>query len=116
MQTPGGRLVFPRRVAAPWLQARASDLKIISIDGDSMEPVLQGGDKVLIDTSRTAPSPPGIFVLHDGLGLVAKQIEYVPNTEPPSLKSNRQMRVTRITNGRSTRSTSSGALSGSRRV
>ena len=67
------------------LRARASDLKIISIDGDSMEPVLQSGDKVLIDTSRTAPSPPGIFVLHDGLGLVAKQIEYVPNTEPPSL-------------------------------
>lgn len=67
------------------LRARASDLKIISIDGDSMEPVLAAGDKVLIDTSRTAPSPPGIFVLHDGLGLVAKQVEYVPNTDPPKL-------------------------------
>ena len=67
------------------LRARAADLKIISIDGDSMEPVLSAGDKVLIDTSRTAPSPPGIFVLHDGLGLVAKQVEYVPHTVPPKL-------------------------------
>src|SRR3546814_10596925 len=50
-----------------------------------MEPVLAAGDKVLIDNSRTAPSPPGIFVLHDGLGLVAKQVEYVPNTDPPKL-------------------------------
>lgn len=67
------------------LRAKASDLKIISIDGDSMEPVLQTGDKVLVDTSRIAPSPPGVFVLHDGLGLVAKQIEYVPNTDPAKL-------------------------------
>lgn len=67
------------------LRAKAADLKIISIDGDSMEPVLEAGDKVLIDTSRVAPSPPGVFVLHDGLGLVAKQIEYVPNTDPPTL-------------------------------
>lgn len=64
------------------LRVAPRDLRIISIDGDSMEPVLYSGDKVMIDLSRTAPSPPGIFVLHDGIGLVAKQIELIPNSEP----------------------------------
>lgn len=81
----GDSWYFPVAWLRHELRARAADLKIISIDGDSMEPVLETGDKVLIDTTRTAPSPPGIFVLHDGLGLVAKQVEYVPNSDPARL-------------------------------
>lgn len=81
----GDNWFFPVAWLRHELRAKAADLKIISIDGDSMEPLLESGDKVLVDTSRTAPSPPGVFVLHDGLGLVAKQVEFVPNTEPPTL-------------------------------
>jgi len=81
----GENWYFPIAWLRHELRARAGDLKIISIDGDSMEPVLESGDKVMVDTSRTAPSPPGVFVLHDGLGLVAKQIEFVPNTDPAKL-------------------------------
>ncbi len=29
------------------------------------------------------PVPPGIFVIWDGMGLVAKRIEHVPHSEPP---------------------------------
>lgn len=29
--------------------------------------------------------PPGIFVLHDGMGLVAKRLEHVPVGNPPCL-------------------------------
>ena len=83
-QEPGGNDWY---FDAGWLRyelrASARDLRVISIDGDSMEPVLYSGDKVMIDLSRTAPSPPGIFVLHDGIGLVAKQLEYIPNSDPP---------------------------------
>ncbi|MCR9177994.1 MAG: S24 family peptidase [Alphaproteobacteria bacterium] len=81
----GDSWFFPVAWLRHELRAKASDLKIISIDGDSMEPVLESGDKVLIDTSRVAPTPPGIFVLHDGLGLVAKQVEFIPNTDPAGL-------------------------------
>lgn len=52
-------------------------------DGDSMEPVLSSGDHILIDVSLTVPVPPGIFVIWDGMGLVAKRIEHVPHSEPP---------------------------------
>lgn len=83
-QEPGGNDWY---FDAGWvryeLRASARNLWVLSIDGDSMEPVLYSGDKVMIDLSRTAPSPPGIFVLHDGIGLVAKQLEYISNSEPP---------------------------------
>ena len=33
-----------------------------------MEPLFLSGDQVLIDVSRKAPVPPGIFVIWDGMG------------------------------------------------
>ena len=56
--------------------------RIITIDGDSMEPLLASGDRVLVDTSQRVPAPPGIFVIWDGLGIVAKRIEHIPTAEP----------------------------------
>lgn len=83
----GARWHFPLAWLRHELKARPADLRIVTIDGDSMEPVLMSGDKVLIDLSRTIPSPPGIFVLHDGMGLLAKQLERLPNTERLSIRS-----------------------------
>ncbi|MEQ8252182.1 MAG: S24 family peptidase [Oceanibaculum nanhaiense] len=83
----GARWHFPLAWLRHELKARPADLRIVTIDGDSMEPVLMSGDKVLIDLSRTVPSPPGIFVLHDGMGLLAKQLERLPNTERLSIRS-----------------------------
>lgn len=67
------------------LRAEPGDLWMIPVDGDSMEPVLASGDRILIDVSRTVPVPPGIFVIWDGMGLVAKRIEHVPHSDPPKL-------------------------------
>ncbi len=67
------------------LRAEPGDLWMIPVDGDSMEPVLASGDRILIDVSRTVPVPPGIFVIWDGMGLVAKRIEHVPLSDPPKL-------------------------------
>ena len=35
---------------------------------------------------RARAMRPGIFVLHDGLGLVIKQIDPIPNTSPITLR------------------------------
>lgn len=43
------------------------------------------GDRILVDTSQRVPVPPGIFVIWDGLGLVAKRIEHVPHSSPPTV-------------------------------
>ena len=39
-----------------------------------------------INFSQTHSSPPGIFVLDDGVGLVAKRIEIIPSTTPRTLR------------------------------
>ncbi|MCR9256283.1 MAG: peptidase S24 [Alphaproteobacteria bacterium] len=94
-QAGGGALVdreddrtnwfFPADWLRHELRSKPGDLRIITIDGDSMEPILLAGDKVMVDLSRTEPSPPGIFVLNDGFGLVAKRIELIPNSSPPRI-------------------------------
>ena len=66
-------------------RAKPEDLRMITVDGDSMEPLLSSGDRILIDVSRKVPVPPGIFVIWDGMGLVAKRIEHVPHSEPPKV-------------------------------
>ncbi len=68
------------------LMAAPADLRLIFVRGDSMEPTLHDNDIILIDTRRIIPSPPGIFVLFDGFGLVAKRLEYVTNSEPPAVR------------------------------
>jgi phage repressor protein C with HTH and peptisase S24 domain len=74
--------MFPDAVIRHELRARTANLRIITIDGDSMEPLLASGDRVLVDTSQRVPAPPGIFVIWDGLGIVAKRIEHIPTAEP----------------------------------
>jgi phage repressor protein C with HTH and peptisase S24 domain len=73
---------FPEDVIRHELRARTSDLRMITIDGDSMEPLLSSGDRVLIDISQRVSVPPGIFAIWDGMGLVAKRIEHEPNSDP----------------------------------
>ena len=73
-----------------WLRnlgiGQIESLKLLTVNGDSMAPRLLHGDIVMIDTSQRTASPPGIFILHDGLGLVIKQIEPIPNTAPVTLR------------------------------
>lgn len=68
------------------LRSRGSDVKLISIRGDSMWPTLGDGDRVLVDVSHKVPSPPGIFVLWDGFGLVAKRVDRIPGGEQPRIR------------------------------
>ena len=68
------------------LKASPSQLRIMHVEGDSMAPTLRDGDTVLVDMARRAPNPPGIFVLDDGLGLVAKRLEHIPSSDPPAVR------------------------------
>ncbi|MDA0664538.1 MAG: peptidase S24 [Proteobacteria bacterium] len=77
--------LLPDPVIRHEFRARAADLRMITIDGDSMEPLLSTGDRILLDTSQRVPVPPGIFVVWDGMGLVAKRVEHIPHSEPPKV-------------------------------
>ena len=77
---------FQKRWIVQDLKADPLKLRIMHVEGDSMMPTLQNDDIVLVDTGRRIPSPPGIFVLHDGMGLVAKRLEHIPHSDPPMVK------------------------------
>ena len=81
---PGPARHYPFRRSWIWekLKTHGSFLPVVHVEGDSMDPTMQDRDIVLVDTSNKAPNPPGIFVLHDGVALVAKRLEHLPGSDP----------------------------------
>jgi len=73
---------FRRRWIEQRLKANPDDLRLAFVPDDSMEPTLHQGDLLLVDISRTAPTPSGIFILFDGLGIITKRLEHVPHSNP----------------------------------
>lgn len=58
-----------------------ADARLLTVHGDHMSPTLLHGDTLLIDSTQKHPSPPGIFVLFDGMGLVTKRLEMVSTNQ-----------------------------------
>ncbi len=77
---------FQKEWIASHFDSDMEDLRVLDIDGDSMEPTLLNHDIVLVDTGRKVPSPAGIFILFDGLGFVAKRLEYVSELKTPHIR------------------------------
>jgi phage repressor protein C with HTH and peptisase S24 domain len=67
---------------------------IVEIYGDSMydpsEPGAPGslhpGDRVIVDLGDRRPSPPGAFLVWDGVGVVVKLLDVVRGSEPAKLR------------------------------
>ncbi len=68
------------------LRVSPATARIIEVQGDSMEPTLRSGERVMVNMADARPSPPGIFALWDGYGIVVKRIEHIPNSDPPMLR------------------------------
>ena len=71
------------------MRVRAKRVRIIEIFGDSMRRPdgggLHSGDRVMIDLADVNPTPPGIFALWDGFGIVVKRLERVMRSDPPAI-------------------------------
>lgn len=83
---PGQPFTFQQSWIQRDLRASPERLRLLRVEGDSMMPTLMDSDVVLVDTGKRAPTPPGIFVLHDGFGLVAKRLEHIPMSDPPRVR------------------------------
>lgn len=81
-----GHFGFPSEGFRALYGAEPDRVRIIEVVGDSMEPTLLPGQKVMIDTQDRAPTPPGIFVVYDGFGLVLKRVQYIPHSDPPQVR------------------------------
>ncbi|WP_394820097.1 S24 family peptidase [Sorlinia euscelidii] len=67
---------LPRSFASGFLK-NLDSLAIVRVAGDSAEPEYQAGERILVDRSQVAPSPPGIYFLWDGFGLILKRVEVI---------------------------------------
>jgi hypothetical protein len=71
---------LPRDYVRRTLSLRGNALAVIEVVGDSMEPTLHTGDKILIDLGDRNIAMPGVFALYDGDATVVKRVEKVPGT------------------------------------
>lgn len=69
---------MPDRYLAQEIGIEVENARIIEIQGDSMAPTLMSGDRVMVNIKDRRPSPPGLFVLWDGVGISAKRLELMP--------------------------------------
>ena len=61
-------------------------LRILRARGDSMEPAVHDGDRLLVDIARKTPATGEMAVLWDGTGFVVKRVQVIPHAEPPKLR------------------------------
>ncbi len=91
----GGVLIDREDIKANWSFARdyitrelrlnPSSLSMVEVTGDSMSPKLLPSDRILVNHADTNPTPPGVFALWDGYGLVVKNVQRVHRSEPEKL-------------------------------
>lgn len=87
----GGALIDGENMRGQWpfdpsylsdvLGLANANLAILEVRGDSMEPTLSSGDRVMVNMSDKQVSQPGIFILWDGDGTVIKRVEKVPGVD-----------------------------------
>lgn len=66
--------------------AGSKALRILPVHGDSMLPDFRPGERIMVDLTDRLPTPPGVFLLWDGFGLVLKRLEMVPYSSPARLR------------------------------
>ncbi|MGE0713968.1 MAG: S24 family peptidase [Alphaproteobacteria bacterium] len=77
---------LPKALVRAQTGTAEAQLRIVAIHGDAMEPDLPSGSRVLVDAADRTPSPPGMFIVWDGLGLAVKRVEHLPFSEPPRVR------------------------------
>ena len=79
-------VIFKTTWVTQQLRLNPTNLRLLAVRGDSMEPSFHHNDTVLIDTAQTVPSSPGFFVIFDGFGLAVKRIELVSHSTNPRVR------------------------------
>lgn len=81
-----GQYSFPSAGFRQAFGANAGEVIIAEVLGDSMMPTLYPGQKVMVHIHDKRPTPPGIFYVWDGMGLVIKRVELIPGSNPPTVR------------------------------
>jgi hypothetical protein len=78
--------IMPASLLRAHTQAAPEKIRIFTVQENAMAPDFMPGEQVLVDMSDAKPSPPGVFVVSDGLGHIVRQCEYMPHSRPPTVR------------------------------
>lgn len=78
--------VIPANLMREKTSANAKQIRTFKVEEDAMSPDFKAGEYVLVDVSSIKPSPPGVFLVSDGMGEIIRQCEYIPQSTPSSVK------------------------------
>lgn len=85
-----GFWTFPDRIRERF--RHMSKTHALPVVGDSMEPTLIDGAVVFVDTTHIVPSPPDLYAVDYGDGLMVKRIELVPKSRKVRVISDNEQR------------------------
>ena len=74
--------IMPARLLESKTRSSPDKIRIFTVRDNSMEPDFMIGSQVLVDLSDVMPSPPGVFVMSDGVGHVLRQCDVIPGETP----------------------------------
>ncbi len=81
------KLAFKKSWIRSSSNATADDLAVITVSGDSMNPTLYDGDRILVDMTQTTIRNDGIYVLRNDDMILVKRISLNPITKLCTIKS-----------------------------
>jgi len=77
--------VIPQKIINKRTSATADQIKIFENKEPLMAPEFALGAHVVVDLSDAQPSPPGVFVIYDGMGHMLRHCEFVANSSPQEI-------------------------------
>lgn len=78
--------VFPPAFLRHELRMQPGEIMVLEVVGDSMSPTLESGDRVMVDTTYSKPTPDGIYVIEEGDGPMVKRLQLVRRSDPPEIR------------------------------
>lgn len=78
---------FPPSFVHEQLHASPERLIVVEVAGDSMAPTIASGERVIIDTGHTTPSPDGLYAIRDPFNsIVVRRLQVLRATRPTRAK------------------------------
>lgn len=82
----GDSWVIPANLLKGHTAAPPEKIRIFTVRESAMAPDFMPGEQVLVDLSDQKPSPPGVFIISDGIGHIIRRCEHVPQSQPPQVR------------------------------
>jgi len=79
--------LFPESFVRGQLHTSSDRLLVIESTGDSMEPTIVSGERVIVDTGHKTPTPDGLYAIRDTFqSIVVKRLQVLRSSRPTRVK------------------------------